>query len=242
MASLESILSFNFRDLETLKYADGSSRTVAPFHILGTQTLPGVGCASFSGSILAFGIFLRPLALWQLFHIPSRVHANIDVAGEELVGKTTDHLWQKLAESKSFSQRIEIAERFLLPLAKAACVRTDIMRSANQLYRSKGATRIEELAHLSGLSIRQYQRRFTDDLGMTPKIFARITRFQRALDAKRLGSGRSWLSIAHELGYFDQMHMIRDFQSLAGSAPTTTIEQSGDLQPWSAIAPLGVER
>jgi AraC-like DNA-binding protein len=179
MASLESILSFNFLDVETIRYGNGSSRVVAPFNILGSQTLPGGGCACFGGNILAFGIFLRPLGMWQLFHIPSSVHADIDVYGEELVGKITHTLWHKLAESRSFTERIKIAEQFLLPLAQSARGRTDIMRSANHLFRSKGAVRIEELARLSGLSIRHYERRFTEELGMRPKLFARITRFQR---------------------------------------------------------------
>ena len=47
---------------------------------------------------------------------------------------------------------------------------------------------------------------------------------------------RSWLSIAHELGYFDQMHMIRDFQSLGGDAPNGVLDQLADGQPWS-LAP-----
>jgi AraC-like DNA-binding protein len=241
MASLESILSFNFLDLETIRYGDGSSRQVAPFHILGSQTVPGSGCACFSGKILAFGIFLRPLALWQLFRVPASVHANIDVPGEDLVGKRTDSLWTKLAECKSFSERIRVAERFLLPLAHDACTRNAIMRSANYLFRSRGAARIEVLARQSGLSIRHYERRFTEDLGMRPKLFARITRFQRALDEKRLHPDLSWLNVAHQFGYFDQMHMIRDFRTLAGSPPARVLERSGDLQPWSVIAPLDEE-
>ena len=48
--------------------------------------------------------------------------------------------------------------------------------------------------------------------------------------------GRSWLSVAHEFGYFDQMHMVRDFQLLGGNAPNDVLEQSGDIQPWS-LAP-----
>ncbi|HTF63929.1 MAG TPA: helix-turn-helix domain-containing protein, partial [Edaphobacter sp.] len=86
------------------------------------------------------------------------------------------------------------------------------------------------------VSVRQYERRFLDEVGMTPKLFARTTRFQNALDAKRLFPTLSWMNIAHELGYFDQMHMVRDFQSLGGDAPNNVLEQSGDIQPWS-LAP-----
>jgi transcriptional regulator GlxA family with amidase domain len=83
------------------------------------------------------------------------------------------------------------------------------------------------------MCVRQYERRFIEEIGMTPKLFARTIRFQGALDTKRLSPHRSWLSVAHELGYFDQMHMIRDFQSLGGDAPSNVLDQSGDIQPWS---------
>jgi transcriptional regulator GlxA family with amidase domain len=84
--------------------------------------------------------------------------------------------------------------------------------------------------------MRQYERRFQEEVGLTPKAFARTARFQRALDAKRFFPGRTWLSIAHEFGYFDQMHMVRDFQSFCGFAPNDVLELSGDIQPWS-LAP-----
>jgi Bacterial regulatory helix-turn-helix proteins, AraC family len=66
--------------------------------------------------------------------------------------------------------------------------------------------------------------------------FARTTRFQRALDAKRFFPCRTWLSIAHEFGYFDQMHMVRDFQLLCGVTPNNFLDLSGDIQPWSLPA------
>jgi hypothetical protein len=46
------------------------------------------------------------------------------------------------------------------------------------------------------------------------------------------------MSVAHEFGYFDQMHLIRDFHSLAGKAPTLVLQQIGDLQPWSLGRPM----
>ena len=145
-------------------------------------------------------------------------------------------MWLRLAESKSFEQQIKVAEDYLLPFAMNARAQTAVMKSARHTFRYKGAVRIEELAHHCGLSVRQYERKFAAEIGFTPKLLARVTRFEGALDAKRLSPGRSWLSVAHQLGYFDQMHMIRDFQNLGGDIPSQVIQQSGDLQPWS-VAP-----
>ena len=108
-----------------------------------------------------------------------------------------------------------------------------IASTAHYMLDCNGAIRIGEIADQARLSVRQYERRFWDEVGLTPKTFARTTRFQRALDAKRFFPQRTWLSIAHEFGYSDQMHMVRDFQTLGGDAPTNLLAQSGDIQPWS---------
>ena len=106
-----------------------------------------------------------------------------------------------------------------MPFASRARGRTLIMKTAQYMLDRKGTIRIDEIADHAALSVRQYERRFLEEVGLTPKLFARTTRFQRALDAKRFFPERSWLSIAHEFGYFDQMHMVRDFQRLGGDAP-----------------------
>ena len=107
------------------------------------------------------------------------------------------------------------------------------LRTAHHMLDRNGAIRIGEIADHARLSVRQYERRFLEEVGLTPKTFARTRRFQRAFDAKRFFPQRTWLSIAHEFGYFDQMHMVRDFQILGGDAPSNLLDQSGDLQPWS---------
>jgi transcriptional regulator GlxA family with amidase domain len=111
------------------------------------------------------------------------------------------------------------------------------METAHHAYRRDGAVRVQDLAAGSCLSLRQYERRFVTEIGFTPKLFARITRFQKALDTKRTAPQRSWMSVAHELDYFDQMHMIRDFRCLSGNAPSDLFQQIGDYQPWSLASP-----
>jgi transcriptional regulator GlxA family with amidase domain len=159
-----------------------------------------------------------------------------DYAAEDLLGKGILDVMSIMAECKTFQQRIHAAEEYLLPFAIQSRGRTLIMKTAQYMMHLKGSVCVEQIAYQAAMSVRQYERRFVEEVGMTPKLFARTTRFQRALDAKRLFPERSWLSIAHELGYFDQMHMVRDFQRLGGDAPTNVLEQSGDLQPWS-LAP-----
>ena len=70
-----------------------------------------------------------------------------------------------------------------------------------------------------GLSPRQLERRFKTRVGMSPKHFARIRRFQSVFHAME-GAGTGWVDAAIACGYYDQAHLIRDFQDFAGEAPT----------------------
>ena len=72
-------------------------------------------------------------------------------------------------------------------------------------------------------------------MGITPKRFARVARFQNALDARVRMPGRSWLDIAVNAGYHDQMHLIHDFEALSGFTPTLMLTKLGDSRP-SALA------
>lgn len=234
IATLEQGIAFYLGGQTFFDEANGSSRLAPMVNMFGAITLPGSG-AHFSGNVLGFAIFFKPLASWQLFRTPPRVIANSGFAAEDVLGKRMEDVWCRMAEAKTFRQRVVVAEEFLLPFALNARGPTSIMRGARRIVQLQGTIRIEQLADLSGFSLRTFERQFAEEMGVNPKLFARITRFQRALDAKRLSPRSSWLNIAHQSGYFDQMHMIRDFQSLGGSAPGRLLERSGDLQPWSIL-------
>jgi hypothetical protein len=236
IASLEHILSFDFGDLSTLHYTNGLSKQVPRIHVVGSQTAAS-GHAHFTGRHNGFGIFLKPLASWQLFRIPPAVFANENGDGRDLLGNGIDTLWLRLAEKSTFQQRIQVAEDYLLPFARNALTKTTIMETAHHAYWRDGAIKVSDLAAHSSLSLRQYERRFVTEIGFNPKLFARIARFQMALDTKRIAPQRSWMSVAHELGYFDQMHMVHDFQCLSGNAPSVMFQQIGDYQPWSLASP-----
>jgi AraC-like DNA-binding protein len=75
-------------------------------------------------------------------------------------------------------------------------------------------------ARRSGASARQFQRRFTAQVGLTPKLYARTIRFDHALRAHRDDPARPWIDIVHETGYFDQAHFIRECGALVDLPPS----------------------
>jgi transcriptional regulator GlxA family with amidase domain len=83
-----------------------------------------------------------------------------------------------------------------------------------------GNVPIEKVASLACLSLRQFERVSRERLGVSPKFFARLSRFSNAYRLRERQPQMSWTSIAHESGYFDQMHFIRDFKTFSGITPT----------------------
>ena len=80
--------------------------------------------------------------------------------------------------------------------------------------------RIAEVVQATGFSPRRFIEIFRRDVGMTPKLFCRVRRFQRVL--QRITSGRpvNWADVALDCGYFDQAHFIHDFRNFSGVNPT----------------------
>ncbi|MBV8069937.1 MAG: AraC family transcriptional regulator [Acidobacteriaceae bacterium] len=235
IASLENVLAFHLSGRPIL---DGGSTTgvVPAMHLFGTQTRPP-GCFRFSGSFSTFAIFLKPFASWTLFRIPPAEFADQQFSARDVFGPWMTELWFRLAECESLGERIRVATEALLPFAEHASPLTRTMAAAHRLVQTDFEKRVPQLARESCMSVRTFERKFVAEMGLPPKLFARLRRFQLALDRKRV-SGTTWLDVAHDLGYFDQMHMVKEFRAFGGDAPSLLVGNCGDYQPSSLDAAL----
>ena len=237
---LGPILSFDLADLSRLHFDDGSSKTASKIQLFGSHASMKIE-ARFHGRFLEFGIFLKPFASWQLFRIPPANFTEAEFNAEDVFGRWIQEFWMRLAECRSFPDRVSIADQLLLPFALNAAPLTKTLRAGEMLLHAPASSSIERIAFDAALTVRTFGRTFSAEMGIAPKLFARVARFQRAIDLKR-ESGESWLTVAHESGYFDQMHMVRDFRDIGGRAPGQLIESIGDAQPWSLGSPLTRQR
>jgi AraC-like DNA-binding protein len=99
---------------------------------------------------------------------------------------------------------------------------------AAQLVKSGGLISVDQLAGDAGISSRQLERRFLRDVGVGPKLLARILRFQQVFRAVESCNGL-WASIALECGYYDQAHLIRDFNQFARKTPSVLLAEQSVL-------------
>jgi len=89
----------------------------------------------------------------------------------------------------------------------------------SKIEAAHGLVRIDELCDEAGISIRQVDRLFREHLGIRPKTFARIARFQNAIGLLKKDPGCTMADVAVRCGYYDQSHFVHDFRRFAGAAP-----------------------
>ena len=85
--------------------------------------------------------------------------------------------------------------------------------------------KLEKTATQACLSFRQFEKRFAELVGVTPKYFARVCRFYKAYELKELHQNLDWLSVAIRTGYNDYQHLVKDFKEFAGVTPKILIKE-----------------
>ena len=140
--------------------------------------------------------------------------------GRELAARLGDALW---SAPLSDAQRVAILQDYLLqrlragpPLRPAGVAQHAIAA----IEGAHGVVRVDGLARQLGVSRQHLALQFRQQVGIGPKLFARICRFRAASEGlQRLAAQPDWAQVALEYGYFDQSHLIHDFQDFAHSSP-----------------------
>lgn len=224
-ARAASLIEFDFEDLVEVATVDGRWRAKSPrFVVVGPNTRRMLDL-HLHGSLKSFAIMLRPDALQRLFRLPTAEITDRSFEAEMVLGPDVSRFGQILGEATSFEARVDLANKWLFHQSTRAHGVDAISEAANRMIRAGGRVDLSAMADSAGLSSRQFTRRFIHQVGMRPKLFARIARFEAALEHKASLSAKSWTEVAHEFGYYDQMHMVHDFAEFACGTPGQTLNQ-----------------
>lgn len=182
------------------KVVPGGQRTVfARLHMSTYEAVLGVPASEIAGRIVALG------DLWG------------DVATQRLLGRLAsahDAVAAAAILENAIAERIAMAGR-PDPHAQLAFHAAARLASAN----------VSTVAGDLGVSERHLRRVFREATGVSPKAFAKLTRFHRALDAAHAKGDTSWADIAAAAGYYDQAHLIAEFRAIAGTTPRALLAE-----------------
>src|SRR5215813_4954087 len=211
-------------------------------------------CSRFSGAIVSgahgrsleptaeafiMGVHFKPGGAFPFLGLPAGDLADTHVDLETLWGSLARRLRERLCEARTSAERLQLLQKTLLSRLRHGVGQHYAVSAALEMFgKSQAGPRVREAAKDLGLSQRRFIQVFKAEVGMTPKLFSRIQRFQQTRSFIQHNPSINWADLAVDFGYFDQSHFIREFLEFSGLNPTEYIKRHKSL-----IQPnLSVER
>jgi AraC-like DNA-binding protein len=211
-----------------LHVADGQFTALAA----GLHT--GPAAIVHDGSQHVVSLELTPAGARLLLGVPASELANSVVELDQLLGREVGELTDRMAAAPDWEACFAVLDDALTRRAgRTNQAEIGVSGAWHRIVQSGGTVRIDELAHETGYSRRHLTQRFTREYGLTPKQAARVVRFERSwLLLRRLERSRresssdrpSLAEIAASCGYYDQAHLAREWNQLAGCPPSEWLD------------------
>jgi AraC-like DNA-binding protein len=211
---------------------DGIAAIVAPPHrsyVVGS-TLRSFIVRSV-GWRHVIGASLRPAGVEPLLGLPAAVIGESVALLRDVIGRQADEIEDRILSGPPATVLRRMAD--VLQHWHGALEAPDVVshRAEHLVRQASGRARIDALAGDLNISARRLERHFLAHVGMTPKLFSRLVRFDRAVrDLNRRGT-TSWSQFALAHGYTDQAHFINEFREFAGVTPTELETENRGLGP-----------
>ena len=138
-----------------------------------------------------------------------------------LWGSTGNLLCEQIYEADSVTEQLALYQNALVKHLAEVPHQPRIQRALAQIDDAQGDVSVERLATQANLSQKQLERLFERVVGLMPKRYIRLARFQKLVTHLRhRGETASWAALAAQFGYYDHSHLVKDFQAFAGTAPS----------------------
>ena len=186
----------------------------APSHLLGARLLPMAALKLLGPQLAQAPAGWTPLATF--------------------LGQDAGKLAQQLAATRNTPQSIAVLTDFLRPRLLSPSQPSQLDAALNLCLTCQGQLTVTALAHHAASTERSLRRAFGSQLGMSPKHFLRIIRFQAALQHGPSHTNHALL--ASHYGYADQSHLSREIKILSGDTPSTLLSRPGAPELAKAIA------
>jgi len=192
------------------------------------QRFPGIVVAgTYAGALdidpmrhaSMLGVHFKPGGAFPFFGEAVGELANSHVALEALWGRSAGELREKLCSAPTRQKRFQLLEEALTNRLQRLSKHPSVSLALDIFGSTGVGASVGAVAKRVGLSQRHFIQVFTAQVGLTPKLFSRVLRFQNARDAVDSTGKPNWSQLALACGYYDQSHMIEDFRAFSGLSP-----------------------
>jgi AraC-like DNA-binding protein len=184
------------------------------------------------------GVHFKPGGASAVLGVPASALQDQVVDLSALFNRAAATLRDQLLDATAPDQKFDVLQDWLVqkwsnqPRPHAA-----VTYALGRLAGCPDQITVSEVADEVGISRRHFIRRFTEQVGLTPKLFCRVRRFQGALNDLQRNGNLSWVEVAVGAGYYDQSHFIHDFQEFCGLTPTRLAETTVEYPNFVPIFP-----
>jgi AraC-like DNA-binding protein len=194
--------------------------------LMGQMTRP-LALDSSHGAPGIMGVRFHPAGVRHMIGAAMNELTDQHLKFADIAPAATAALVDEVASAPNAAARAGAMQRFVADRAAdhARFQDAHVGRWTSRLARTGGGMSVTDLAREADLSPRQLERRFRDQVGISPRLYANVVRFRSVFDSLNSGSKPDWATLALGAGYFDQSHMIRDFQRFLGCSPTAFLTQ-----------------
>ncbi|HEX6126552.1 MAG TPA: helix-turn-helix domain-containing protein [Pyrinomonadaceae bacterium] len=177
--------------------------------------------------IFLIGVHFKPGGAFPFLGLPAGHLADTHADLENLWGRSATRLRDRICEAGSSDKQFDLLEEALVGRLRHDVEQHYAVSAALEMFRKHHAgLKVREAAKYIGLSERRFIQAFKTEVGLTPKLFSRILRFQRTRSVIQRQPSPDWAELAFDLGYFDQSHLIREFIEFSGLTPTGYLKRN----------------
>ncbi|PSL49198.1 AraC-like DNA-binding protein [Chitinophaga niastensis] len=211
---------------EDIVHAGDGAIIIAPHTAFVVGTMTTFRDASLTANTRMLGIRFQPGGLKAFMGHPLHLFTDQHLLLAEVSATWHTTLQNLLAKAKTLAGKIKCLEIFLLQqLPSGNVTGKQIQHTISLIKQSKGNIAVATLAAQVFMSNRNYERCFLQQVGVSPKTFARIVRFIAIKQQLKAGSNGLLLSLALDNGFYDHAHFTREFSAFSGYSPTAYLQQ-----------------
>ena len=202
----------------------GQAQTASPISIFGQQRQR---CdVHLTSEFLMLRVHFQPGALFRLLNVPLYEFGDSYFDAEFVLGGEVRDVNERLSAAGGYADLIAILEEYLVRRVRKATLDVHPAdRAACRLTADPLNASLDWLARNACMSPRQFNRTFTERIGVGPKLYSRLVRFHRAYRLKTLHRTIAWPRVAIECGYVDYQHMVRDFRYFTNATPNVWLDE-----------------
>ena len=196
------------------------SKCMAPSLIVGARSVYEIVDSSDMAELI--GIVFNPAGFAPFASDAVDVFSNQSISLEDVWGNSARDLRDRLREASSPQSKFRLLEEFLLQTFTARISGNKLVEFALSRFQlDSTVSRVKEVAEETGWSMRYFSQIFREQVGLSPKVWCRIQRFQRAVQHLHAGADVAWAELALDCGYYDQSHFANEFRAFSGIDATS---------------------